>query len=75
MTIDLRTRAGQGAAPAGAGEQLDAFLMGPFLAAKGAVNCDIMARRLSRRNLIALRTAMRDGAALIGDILGLGDDE
>ncbi len=71
MTLDPGQEPGQGTSPAGAGERLDAFLMGPFLKAKGAVNCDIMARRLSKRNLLALRSAMVDGADLISDILGL----
>lgn len=73
MTLDPGRAPGQVRRPPGGGERIDAFLMGPLLAARGAVNCDLMARRLSREHLLELRRVMIEGAALIADVLGLED--
>ena len=44
--------------------------MDRLLPARGRVNCDIMARKLSKRNLRELLAALEDGVELLRDILG-----
>lgn len=43
--------------------------MDRLLPARGRVNCDIMARKLSKRNLLDLLAAFEEGAALLRTVL------
>jgi hypothetical protein len=65
MTLDPAPEERQGAGPA-----IDSYLMDRLLPARGRVNCDIMARKLSKRNLRELLAALEDGVALLRDIIG-----